>query len=107
MFDKNGTSRILHPIFPDCRTRCQTSLCQITSADCQITTGQGLVFEDIKLWLTDSQGCKGDISFVMDSWSSPNHYAYVAVMAHFQIQGEPMVIVLDVVKVPEVRPWNR
>ncbi|KAF8235491.1 hypothetical protein L208DRAFT_1206324, partial [Tricholoma matsutake] len=43
----------------------------------------------------------GDISFATDAWTSPNHYAYVAVTAHFETQGHPITIVLDVVEVPK------
>ena len=52
--------------------------------------------------LTDSQECKGDISFATDTWSSPNHYAYMGLTAHFQHQGQLMAIVLDIVEVPKV-----
>jgi hypothetical protein len=44
----------------------------------------------------------GDINFATDAWTSPNHYAYVALTAHFETQGQPIAIVLDVVEVPEV-----
>jgi len=37
-----------------------------------------------------------------DAWTSPNHYAYVAITAHLEVNGEPITIVLDVVEVPKV-----
>ena len=56
--------------------------------------------------MTHIQDYDGDISFATDAWSSPNHYAYVAFTAHFEIQGQPIAIVLDVVEVLEVRMSN-
>jgi hypothetical protein len=44
-----------------------------------------------------------DISFATDAWTSPNHYAYVALTAHLEAQGQPLSIVLDIVEVPKVR----
>ncbi|GLB43472.1 putative protein dimerization activity [Lyophyllum shimeji] len=43
----------------------------------------------------------GKISFATDAWTSPNHYAYVAVTAHLEVQGSPISLVLDVVEVPK------
>ena len=48
------------------------------------------------------QDYKGKINFATDAWTSPNHYAYVALTAHLELKGEPLSIVLDVVKVPKV-----
>ncbi|KAF8162011.1 hypothetical protein BJ912DRAFT_823218, partial [Pholiota molesta] len=42
----------------------------------------------------------GRINFSTDAWTSPNHYAYVAVTAHLEIDGIPIAIVLDVVELP-------
>ena len=52
--------------------------------------------------MTHIQDYDGDINFATDAWTSPNHYAYVALTAHFEVQGQPIAIVLDVVEVPEV-----
>ena len=49
-----------------------------------------------------TQEYEGNISFATNAWTSPNHYAYVALMAHFKTQGQPIVIVLDVVEMPKV-----
>jgi hypothetical protein len=45
---------------------------------------------------------KGNISFTTDAWTSPNHYAYIALTAHLEAQGQPMSIVFDIVEVPKV-----
>ena len=54
----------------------------------------------------DLQEYKGDINFATDAWTSPNHYAYIAITAHFQHQGQPMAIVLDVIEVAQVTPQS-
>ncbi|KAG2028835.1 hypothetical protein BDR03DRAFT_882586 [Suillus americanus] len=41
----------------------------------------------------------GKINFTTDGWSSPNHRALVAFSAHFEHEGEPLSIPLDVVEV--------
>ena len=41
----------------------------------------------------------GALSFGTDAWTSPNHKAYVAVMVHFEQNGEPMCLLLDLVEV--------
>ncbi|KAI0739257.1 hypothetical protein C8Q80DRAFT_1066304, partial [Daedaleopsis nitida] len=46
--------------------------------------------------LQDYPGC---FSFAADAWSSSNHYTYVVVTVHFQHQGEPVILLLDVVAV--------
>ncbi|KIJ94929.1 hypothetical protein K443DRAFT_109642, partial [Laccaria amethystina LaAM-08-1] len=47
----------------------------------------------------------GQISFATDAWTSPNHYAYVVVTAHLEVQGSPISIVLNVVELPMVRRY--
>lgn len=42
----------------------------------------------------------GALSFGTDAWTSPNHKAYVAVTVHFEQDGKPVVLLLDVVEVP-------
>jgi len=44
----------------------------------------------------------GKINFVTDAWTSPNHYAYVALTAYLEVKGELISIVLDMVEVPKV-----
>jgi hypothetical protein len=36
----------------------------------------------------------------MDAWSSPNHKAYVVVTVHFEQDGIPVSMLLDIVEVP-------
>ncbi|KAI0745590.1 hypothetical protein C8Q76DRAFT_595802, partial [Earliella scabrosa] len=44
---------------------------------------------------------KGALSFATDAWTSPNHRAFVAVTVHFEHKGMPVVLLLDVVEVPQ------
>jgi hypothetical protein len=44
---------------------------------------------------------KGNINFAMDAWTSPNHKVFVAIMVHFEVNGAPMCILLDLVEVAE------
>ena len=37
-----------------------------------------------------------------DTWTLPNHYAYIAVTAHLEVKGAPISIVLAVVELPKV-----
>ena len=41
----------------------------------------------------------GKLNFAMDAWTSPNHKAFVAMMAHFEVNGEPVCMLLDLVEV--------
>lgn len=41
----------------------------------------------------------GALSFGTDAWTSPNHKAYVAVTVHFEHDGKPMCLLLDLVEV--------
>jgi hypothetical protein len=43
----------------------------------------------------------GDLSFATDAWTSPNHRVFVAVTVHFEMNGMPMCILLDLVEVAE------
>lgn len=42
---------------------------------------------------------EGKLSFATDAWTSPNHKAFVAVTVHFEIDGAPMCMLLDLVEV--------
>ncbi|KAJ7362867.1 hypothetical protein DFH08DRAFT_630003, partial [Mycena albidolilacea] len=42
------------------------------------------------------------LSFATDTWTSPNHRAFVAWTVHLQHKGEPLVFLLDIFEVPEV-----
>ena len=50
--------------------------------------------------LTYSKEHLGALSFATDAWSSPNHKAYVAVTVHFEQDGVPVSMLLDIVRVP-------
>jgi hypothetical protein len=41
----------------------------------------------------------GALSFATDAWTSPNHKAYVAVTVHFEHDGNPISMLLDLVEV--------
>ncbi|KAG2029152.1 hypothetical protein BDR03DRAFT_936878 [Suillus americanus] len=47
----------------------------------------------------------GKINFTTDGWSSPNHRTLVAFLAHFEHEGEPLSIPLDVVEVRKVNTY--
>ena len=47
----------------------------------------------------DQQEHDGAINFATDAWTSPNSRAFVAVTAHFEHQGIPISILLNVVQV--------
>ena len=40
----------------------------------------------------------GALSFATDAWTSPNHKAYVAVTVHFENEGVPMAMLLNIVE---------
>ena len=42
----------------------------------------------------------GSLSFGMDAWTSPNHKVYMAVTVHFEHNGQPISLLLDIVEVP-------
>jgi hypothetical protein len=52
-----------------------------------------------KSLLTYLQEHKGALSFVTDAWTSPNHKAFVAVTVHFENNGVPICMLLDIVEV--------
>jgi hypothetical protein len=43
----------------------------------------------------------GDLNFAMDTWTSPNHKAFIAVTVHFEHNCKPMCFLLDLVEVAE------
>lgn len=42
---------------------------------------------------------EGDLSFTTDAWTSPNHKAFVAVTVHFEVNGVPITMLLDLKEV--------
>ena len=45
------------------------------------------------------QDHEGALSFGTDAWTSPNHKALIAVTVHFEIDGVPFCLLLDLVEV--------
>ncbi|KAJ2974858.1 hypothetical protein NUW54_g11827 [Trametes sanguinea] len=45
----------------------------------------------------------GALSFATDTWTSPNHRAFIAVTVHFVLNEEPVSMLLDLLEVTEVR----
>ncbi len=39
------------------------------------------------------------MSFATDAWTSPNHKALVAITVHFECEGIPICLLLDIVEV--------
>ena len=48
------------------------------------------------------QEYEGELNFATDAWTSSNHKAFVAVTVHFEANGTPMCILLDIVEVAEL-----
>ncbi|KAI0752330.1 hypothetical protein C8Q80DRAFT_1078259, partial [Daedaleopsis nitida] len=40
----------------------------------------------------------GRLSFATDAWTSPNHRAFMALTVHFEHNGEPIILLLDIVE---------
>jgi len=53
-----------------------------------------------ELALTIYQKYNGKLNFATDAWTAPNHKAYMAITAHFEREGTPMAMLLDLVEVP-------
>lgn len=47
------------------------------------------------------QNYEGALNFATDAWTSPNHKAYVAFTIHFEHEGAPIAMLLDLVEVAE------
>jgi len=59
-----------------------------------------LVFAKARLRIAKMlQEHDGALSFGTDAWTSPNHKAYIAVTAHFELDGVPVCLLLDLVEV--------
>jgi hypothetical protein len=42
------------------------------------------------------------LHFATDSWTSPNHRAFIAWTVHLEYEGEMLAFLLDIVELPEV-----
>lgn len=49
------------------------------------------------------QEYNGRINFTTDAWTSPNHRAFIAFSAHFEHNGDPLSLPLDIVEVAKVK----
>ena len=47
-----------------------------------------------------SQEHPGSLHFATDCWTSTNHRAYAAFTVHFEQNGEPFALLLDIVELP-------
>ena len=56
------------------------------------------------LKLTVKEAYVGCLNFTTDAWTSPNHWAYIALCVHLEQKGQPFSMVLDIVKMAEVGP---
>ena len=48
----------------------------------------------------------GTLSFAMDAWTSPNHKVYMAVTVHFESNGTPVKMLLNLVEVVCTQVWT-
>lgn len=46
----------------------------------------------------DGQEYDDKLNFATDTWTSPNHRAYVAITVHLEREGKPLSKLLDVVE---------
>ena len=49
--------------------------------------------------LTFEKNYDGRLSFATDTWTSPNQRAFIAITVHLEHEGEPLLMLLDVVEV--------
>jgi hypothetical protein len=42
---------------------------------------------------------EGYLNFITDAWTSPNYEAFIAITIHFEVNGIPICILLDLVEV--------
>jgi hypothetical protein len=54
---------------------------------------------DLTFFFESYQQYKGKLNFATDAWTSPNHKAYLAVTVHFEQNGIPVLMLLDIVHV--------
>lgn len=63
-----------------------------------------LVFANVRKQMAKMlQEYKGTLNFATDAWTSPNHKAFMAVSVHFEQNGQPICLILDVVEVAKIR----
>lgn len=52
--------------------------------------------ESNKIWT--HQNNEGQLSFAIDTWTSPNHKAYITVTSHFEQDSTPISMLLNLVE---------
>ena len=67
-----------------------------------LVTGKYLINLNQIRKLNHIQKYEGKLHFATDAWTSPNHQAYVALTVHFEHNGAPVCLILDVVEVAKV-----
>ncbi|KAG0695624.1 hypothetical protein DFH29DRAFT_984909 [Suillus ampliporus] len=61
------------------------------------------VFVKTCKWIVQMlQNYDGELNFAMDTWTSPNHRAYMAVSVHLEHKDQLFSMILDIVKLPKV-----
>jgi hypothetical protein len=68
------------------------------------------VSHDVKLVFINVRKCiakmlqtyDGELNFAMDTCTSPNHKAFVAISVHLEHEGKPLAMLLDIVEVAKV-----
>jgi hypothetical protein len=59
-----------------------------------------LVFKNARSWMAKMlQEHEGALSFATDAWTLPNHKAFIAITVHFEVQGVPVCLILDMIEV--------
>lgn len=62
-----------------------------------------MVFNSLKsacVLIRNPQEHDGQLSFATDVWTSPNHKVFVALTVHYEHNGNPVCLLLDLVEVP-------
>ncbi len=57
---------------------------------------------EIDTVLTKVKGYAGKLSFATDTWTSPNHRAFITLTVHLEQKGQPLCMVLDVIELAKV-----
>ena len=105
MLDEDGPSRVIHPVAVDGIEGHKAHLCKNARAACEEASST-LVSSSIGWAFTHhEQDYHGMLKFATDTWTSPNHRAYMALVVYFVEEGEteakPTSALLNIVEVAE------
>jgi hypothetical protein len=104
VFDEDREARLLHTFSYNSVPGCQEGFRECAQADGEDAAGMCISHFDI--FQADNETYfkeyEGELSFATDAWTSPNHKAFIAVTVHFENNGEPMYMLLDMVEVAEL-----